>query len=103
MAFIDQYYLANNATFRARVEMAMTKSAIAISNEDPKTKYHTERVRYAQAALANVESTSRMMAFGVSANPAISIESSDADIEFTVNSIWNAYAGTIDIMPVLPA
>lgn len=95
MGFKEQYALTLNSNFIMQVMMAVIKSAIAVANEDPATPGHAQRAHYAQAALANPESVARCMALGVASNPVISAESSDNDIEFTVNSIFNAYAGVI--------
>jgi len=95
MGFSEQSELANSQAFVDRVKMAMVKCAISVANEDPATAYHAARVRYAQAALANPESVARCMALGVASNAVISEQSSDGDIEFTVASTWNAYAGVV--------
>ena len=95
MGFSEQHGLAQLPGFVERVKMAVVKSAIAVANEDPTTAGHAARVRYAQAALANPESVARCMALGVASNPVVSDKSVDGDIEFTVASMWNAYAGVI--------
>lgn len=95
MGFSEQHALATDEEFIKRVKMAMVKSAIYIANEDTATAGHAQRAQYAQAALANPESAARNMAYGVASNAVISAESSDSDIEFTINSVWNAYAGVI--------
>lgn len=99
MAYIDQYTLAQDPTFRSRVEMAMIIAAIQISAEDPTTEYHQQRAQYAQACLANPVSCAANFALGVASNPVITAQSSDSDIQFTVNSQWNAYAGVITQPP----
>lgn len=95
MGFTEQHTLATSQEFFIRVKVAVAKASIAVANEDPATLGHTQRVQYAQAALANLDSVARNMAFGVACNPVISAESSDSDIEFTVNSVFNAYAGVV--------
>jgi len=93
MGFLDQQQLARNANFRLRVQHAMVKASIAVMAEDPATPNHAARAAFAQTALGEPERTSARMAMGVVTNPVISADSSDSDIEFTVNSMWNAYAG----------
>ena len=95
MSFRDNTELAQFAPFVARVQAAMVKAAIAVSSEDPSTEAHSTRVQWATQVLRDPAHYAARMAFGVAANPIITAESSDSDIEFTVNSVWNAYAGVI--------
>ena len=93
MSFTDQYALANDPVFQSRVTMAVTKSAIAILNEDVTTVGHAERTAYAVQALTHPEIEGMNQALGCTTNAAITAESLDSDIEFQVNAQWNAYAG----------
>ena len=95
MSFAEQINLAITPAFVARVQAAMVKAAIAVSSEDPSTEAHSTRVQWATQVLRDPAHYAARMAFGVAANPIITAESSDSDIEFTVNSVWNAYAGVI--------
>ena len=95
MSFRDNTELAQFAPFVARVQAAMVKSAIAVNSEDPSTEAHSTRVQWATQVLRDPAHYAARMAFGVAANPIITAESSDSEIEFTVNSVWNAYAGVI--------
>ena len=90
--FTDQYDLATNNGFIKRVGMAMVKAAVAVCAETY-TDDTPARATWATQVLRDPEHYARKMAFGVARNNVITVESSDADIEFTVNSIWNAYAG----------
>jgi hypothetical protein len=93
MSFEESQALAQNATFKMRVRHAMVKAAVAVMAEDPATLNHAKRAAFSGAAIDEPERTSARMAMGVVTNPVISGASSDSDIEFTVNSLWNAYAG----------
>ncbi len=95
MAFTDDYELANDEVFKQKVQMAMVKSGLAVVSEDPGTAYHEKRATYANQVLKNPSGSAADMAYGVSSNVAITGASSDADIEFTVNANWNAYAGVV--------
>ena len=95
MSFSEQVNLAMTPAFMQRVQGAIVKSAIAVSSEDPTTDAHTTRVQWAAQVLRDPAHYAARMAFGVVANPAITAVSTDADIEFTVNSVWNAYAGVV--------
>jgi len=95
MSFRDNTELAQFAPFVARVQAAMVKSAIAVNSEDPATVGYATRVQWATQVLRDPQHYASRMAYGVAANPTITIESGDNDIEFTVNGVWNAYAGVI--------
>lgn len=100
MAFLDQFQLAQDAAFVARVQMALAKSAIAVMAEDASTDYHAVRSIWAATVLRDLAHYGAIAAYGVASNTAITVESSDSDIEFTVNSQWNAYAGVVTEVPV---
>lgn len=92
MTASEQYDLSHDAIFLRRVQMIIQKSAIAVAAEDPATANHVQRLAYGNKVLMNPGGYAELMAQGVSTNAAISSASSDSDIEFTVNSQWNAYA-----------
>lgn len=92
MSFIDQFQLAQDGEFIGRVTMAMQKSANAIYSEAPSTPGHTQRAQFAVGVLAQPQTKGRQYSFSVASNPSITSESSDNDIEFTVNSMWDAWA-----------
>ena len=97
MSFIDAFELAQNEAFVQRVQQAMVKSAIAVSAESPSDPANlvldAARLSYATTVLRDPPRNARLMAFGVVTNGTITAESSDSDIEFTVNSMWSAYSG----------
>lgn len=90
MELIKQFKLAMNDEFITRVQQAMVTAAIAIAAEkDPSPR----RASYATQILNDPQSHRMRFAFGVAANPAIDDMCTDDEIQFTVNSIFNAYAG----------
>jgi hypothetical protein len=93
MAFADQYALGVDPAFRARVEMALIKASTAVMAEVQNVDGHDLRATYATYALNNPASASGPMAMAVAGNPAITAESVDGDLEFTVNSLFSAMAG----------
>lgn len=95
MAFLDQAELAVTTTFQNRVRHAMVKVAIAIQAEDGATLNHANRSSYARAVLNDPNRHAPLFAQGVVTNATITAASSDGDIEFTVISIWDAYAGVL--------
>lgn len=54
---------------------------------------HRRRTRLAREVLLKCDRLAKSMAPGVASNAAITTD--DNDIEFTVNSIWSAYAGVV--------
>lgn len=93
MSFLDQHELAIDPVFIKRVEMALVKSSIFVVAESPSTDNHVNRTAYATEVLNDPERHAENMAKGVATNASITLESTDADIEFTVNSMFDAYAG----------
>lgn len=95
MSFQEQVDLAESTSFVARVQMAMVKAALAVAAEDAATEHHATRSQWATQVLRDPAHYAARMAYGVAANGAVTTDSTDSDIEFTVNSIWNAYAGVV--------
>lgn len=92
----DIYTLAHRSSFRERVQAAAVKAAVDVAAETP-DQGERSRLRRALAArvLENREGIdyAALFALPVAANPVITAGSSDNDIQFTVNSIWDAMAG----------
>ena len=102
MADSDKAVLAvNNPHFVARVRHFNIKAAIAVVGELGTTPGHTERLAWANKVLGS-QFDDLQMARGVMTNATILTATSatgatdgvtDADLEFTVNSLVNDYAG----------
>lgn len=92
MAYIDQYTLSQDVTFRGRVRVAMVTAAIAIAAEAVGTTNHRERAVYARSVLNNVEGYAPRFAEAVAADATISAGSPDPTIQTRVNAIWDAFA-----------
>jgi hypothetical protein len=87
--------------FQRRVNYFVVKAAVAVMNEDPLTANHTERVAFANSVFVsdyNLEQYTN----SILANPTImsGLTVSDAgngvtdsDLEFVVNSVYDAFAG----------
>lgn len=99
MAFVDTFAgrqaLAFDTVFISRVQFAMMKAAIAVQAESSGAANHTNRSGYARSVLNDPNRYGPLFAQGVVTNAAITDTSSDSDIEFTVNSLWDAYAGVL--------
>jgi hypothetical protein len=113
VAFLEQWQLAifvsdeetpHAKTFRRRVQMAMVKVATLIVDEAHQVVPETHRRRWqlATSVLASGVGSTWVDAFSlaVATNPVISANSSDNDLEFTVNSVWNHLAGVQEDPPM---
>jgi len=83
--------------FKDKVNYYMVKAAIAVMAEEVATEHHEKRVDLASRILRGSFSV-EAYALGVTTNAAIKGKidagtSYDADLEFTVNSLFTAYAG----------
>lgn len=101
MALIDQINTANDQTFKNRVAMAVLIAAKDVAGEvkDPGTTDAQEAKRLALAnqivtsGLINLDHWARL----VTTNLTITLESTDGDIQFTVNSLWDDVSGASSI------
>lgn len=94
MAFSDLAYLATHPGFRDRVRIAMITAAVDVAaEENDGSEYGRLRRAHAVNVLSNQEEYAQVYAWAVAANPAISFSSNDGDLQFTVNSRWDAVAG----------
>lgn len=86
--------LAEHTTFDWRVTAAVIKAAVAVGAEPyDGTQYRIMRRALATKVFEDTASWGGRFAWGVAANPTITLDSDDDDLEFTVNSLWDAYAG----------
>lgn len=96
MAFADQMTLARDETFRDRVTIAVLTAAKDITAESvtpASIGYHQQRQGLAFAMIQQPNAAADRFAYLVATNVAITAASSDNDIQFTVNSLWDAVAG----------
>lgn len=93
--FLEQQSIYADPDFQKRVKHAIVKVAIAVRNEaaSENPDLDARRSRLALAVLDNADVYGPRFAQSVVTNQAITSASSDADIEFTVSSVWNAFAG----------
>lgn len=96
--------LGDDPTFTRRVTGAVITAAVDVGAE-PYTGNQEQIARraLAQKALQESDYWGRAFADGVAANSAITASSSDSDIQWTVNGLWNAYAGAyVETTPEAP-
>lgn len=86
--------LATTTSFRERVQAAMVKAAVAVGAEqEDGTPRGTFRRSLSVRVLEDPNRWAPRFAWGVATNGVINHDSSASDIEFTVNSLWDAFAG----------
>lgn len=98
MAFTDQAALADDAGFRPRVRVALATAALQVMGEAKEDKTDDEfgrRQALAYEVLRTAASGVLLEAFvwAVVANPAVTAQAIDNDIQFSVNSAWGDIAG----------
>lgn len=101
MAFTDQILLAQDVGFRQRVRMAAVTAAIQIAGEakgSMSDAHYAKRQSLAQRVLLTAGGGDRsevleMFAWACAQNVALSTSSSDSDLQFTVDSVWDDCAG----------
>lgn len=96
--------IAKDVGFEDRIKYAMINAALAVMSEDGQTPSHAQRVTYAKLILSGTASVYEV-AISVLNNSTISTEADitmtvdsgfaipDSDIQFAVNSDYNALAG----------
>lgn len=105
-SFDEMATIAAHSTFLRRVQYAMKKAAVAVMSEVATTPNHTERVVYAKTILDGTASVPEF-ANAVVTNSTLTTNGdlgntpthniSDADLEFTVNSMFDAMAGVATV------
>lgn len=106
MTFLEQAELAENGEFQARVRQAAIFAAVAIIAERPDNTpqaiaAHAKRVEWARRFLNDPTTYQRAVSMSVVSNPGLSGGSApDADIQYTVNSMVDAWSG-VTLEPIV--
>ena len=95
MTLAEQVTAVADSAWIGKVTQALTKAAVAVMAEADTVDNHDLRVAYAKAVLGNPEVAGQIATYAVSTNTGISstATATDNDIEFTVNSMFDAFAG----------
>lgn len=93
MGFSEQFSLSQDQAFIRRIQHTIVKTAVAVVSEAGTVNNHASRTTFATAVCRNPEAYANQYSQAVTTNGAITAASSDSDIEFTVNSMWDAFAG----------
>ena len=95
--------IANNSTWKTRIKYMMQKGAVAVMAEAGSVSGHDLRAAYAKTVLSGeasiyqysvavVTNSTILTGLNLSTNPD-GANISDNDLEFTVNSMWDAFSG----------
>lgn len=97
MAYSDNMAAALNPVFQQRVECSIISAALAISSEATGVVNHQNRVALAKLVLNTPQQYVQPFAMTVAVNvPVTSVTAvTDAQIDTSVSSIWNAVAGVV--------
>lgn len=97
MALLDSAELASDGTFRARVQTAIVAAALDIVGEDASANEAASLRRQSLAVhvLNGPDNFVSRFAWAVAANPAITPDSSDNDLAYTVTTVWSDLAGVV--------
>jgi len=91
---MDIHDLAQNPAFVRRVTAGAVHAAVDVGAEEyDGTQYKIMRRALSRSVITDADTWGAVFAWGVAANPVITVESSDGDIQYTVNSLWDAVAG----------
>jgi hypothetical protein len=94
MSLSDMTDLAVYPPFIRTVTSAATTAAVNVGAEEfDGTTYKLQRRALVKEVLTNPTLWGERFAYAVARNTAITFTSSDNDIQFTVNSVWDAMAG----------
>lgn len=96
MAYVDMAYLAQHPGFCERVRIAMISAAVDVGGEAfDGSDYRRLRRALAVNVMHDQDNYAQRFSWLVAANPGISYTSTDSDIQYTVNSRWDAIAGAV--------
>ena len=101
-SYDDLITISGNNGFQQRVKYAMESAAVSVYNEASSTTGHTARVGLATSIIQGNYGILAAAALGVLTNATIAAEATlatapdfgipDTDLQFAVNSLWNALA-----------
>jgi hypothetical protein len=95
MSLLDQSQLARFDGFRDRVLVAAVQAAADVASEASSGDSRKDNLRATLATnvLNDPEGHLDRFAWATARNVAITFQSSDSDIQYTVNSMWDGMAG----------
>jgi hypothetical protein len=99
--FSDRGKFARDLALQGQVKVALIRSAVDVMAEDVKIDFHRQRRAFANQVLRSPDGFVTQFSLAVAAQPGVKIDStaSDDDVQFTVNSLFNAFAVPDDSQP----
>lgn len=85
-------------TLKQRMIAAIAQASYDVLNEDAGTPNHANRVIWAYTTLADAQAMAERMMWGLISNATVAAAgdgSTDADIQFVVNSLIDSYANAL--------
>lgn len=99
MAFLDDYAVASDEDFQKRVNIAVVKAAANVAGEAQGGMGDDKFRKRAALAYQTLNTPPSQYVFrwalAVVREGLINLASTDGDIEFTVNSLWDDFAGVL--------
>lgn len=100
MTFLEQVARAENETFQMQVRQAAVTRAIEImalvpTNTPEDIELQRKRAALAREVLLDSNRLARAFAPAVASNPALADPFTDSDLQYTLNTYWDALAGII--------
>ena len=93
MTLSEQSAWVANSDNLAKVRQALCKAAVDVLAETKDTAHHAQRAAYAYQVICGPDAAAAPYVFAVAANPGLTMTPSDNDLQFTVNSLFNDFAG----------
>jgi len=98
MTFLDTAALAEHRSFRDRVAVAMTKTAVNVAAEGPSDDARKDSLRSALATnvLNDPLGYTERFTWAVLTNAQVAangLNAPDGDLEYTLSTVWDAIAG----------
>lgn len=92
-SYLEQHDIWAGEDLRKRLIIAVCKAASDISNEDPATANHADRVTWAKGVFADPYLKSIAMSGAVMQNAVIQTGTyTDSDLQFVVNGLVNLFS-----------
>jgi predicted RecB family nuclease len=100
MTFLEQVTRAENGEFQMQVRQAAVTRAIQImdlapTNTPEDIEAHRKRTALAREVLLNANQLARAFAPAVASNPGLAETYTDGDLQYTLNTYWDAFAGIV--------
>lgn len=104
MDFLEQVVRAEDGNFQMQVRQAAVSRAIQVmalaSDNTPEAiEEHRKRAALAREVLLDSNRMARAFAPAVASNPGLGETYTDSDLQYTLNTYWDAFAG-ITLAPV---